>query len=432
MSRRAAPGARRTSAADWQAGAPAEWGRTLKAAQAEGQVTIAAFALLAEKMGAAFKRDTGIQANFLGGKTAEQQARFDQEVRAKNLTIDVVMGGPEIGPLMNDGFLQPVKPQLVLPGVGPSHFRDGAVKFLDDAQLYNLLGAEYVFGWLLVNKDKVDPAELKSWKTLLDPKYRGKITAFDLRGPGPGQGAADFIYKTFGLDYIKELFLGQQVKYTTDNRGLVEGVVRGTIPIAFGAIQSEVERFRKAGFSNMAVVLPDDGPGYLSSGFSVLHQGVGAPHPNAAAVFTNWYISKPGQEVYEAVMLETSTRTDVNTGIPDYLVPRPGVTYYEAAEKDYITRAARGGPDHDRAGQLDDGHRGSGLGRAGQRRDARRRRRLCLSPGQRPHPHDPRVSAQRHAVRPVRARGRRGRDRGRIASRRPHRDLPDGRVGHRL
>jgi ABC-type Fe3+ transport system substrate-binding protein len=324
--------------ADWQAGAPAEWGRTLKAAQAEGQVTIAAFALLAEKMGAAFKRDTGIEAKFLGGKTAEQQARFDAEVRAKNLTIDIVMGGPELGSLMHDGFLEPVAPQLVLPGVSPSHFRNGKILWLDDAQRYNLQGAEYVFGWLLVNKDLVDPAELKSWKTLLDPKYRGRITAFDLRGPGPGQGAADWIYKTFGLDYIKALFLGQQVKYTTDNRGLVEGVVRGTIPIAFGAIQSEVERFKKAGFTNMAVVLPDDGPGYLTSGFSVLHQGVGLPHPNAAAVFTNWYISRPGQEVYESVMLETSTRIDVNTGIPDYLVPRPGVKYWAATEHDYVTR----------------------------------------------------------------------------------------------
>jgi hypothetical protein len=173
--------------ADWQAGAPAEWGRTLKAAQAEGQVTIAAFALLAEKMGAAFKRDTGIEANFLGGKTAEQQARFDAEVRARNLTIDIVMGGPELGSLMHDGFLEPVAPQLVLPGVSPSHFRNGKILWLDDVQRYNLQGAEYVFGWLLVNKDLVDPAELKSWKTLLDPKYRVRIRA----RPGAGRRRLD-------------------------------------------------------------------------------------------------------------------------------------------------------------------------------------------------------------------------------------------------
>jgi len=46
--------------------------------------------------------------------------------------------------------------------------------------------------------------------------------------------------------------------------------------------------------------------------------------------------------VYESVMLETSTRKDVNdTGLPDYLVPRPGANYYEAFnEHEYFTRNA--------------------------------------------------------------------------------------------
>src|SRR5262249_25603011 len=60
---------------DWQDGAPAEWNRILTAARAEGQVTVAAFSALGEKMSAAFKRDTGIQLNFLGGSTSEQSAR---------------------------------------------------------------------------------------------------------------------------------------------------------------------------------------------------------------------------------------------------------------------------------------------------------------------------------------------------------------------
>ena len=50
-------------------------------------------------------------------------------------------------------------------------------------------------------------------------------------------------------------------------------------------------------------------------------------------------MSQPGQEVYESVMLETSMRTDLNTGLPDYLVPRQGVKYYEAFnENEYFSR----------------------------------------------------------------------------------------------
>ena len=157
------------------------------------------------------------------------------------------------------------------------------------------------------------------------------------------------------------------MKFTTDNRQLVEQVARGTTPIAFGAIQNEVERFKKAGFNNLAIVLPDDAPGYLTGGYSVLKQAKGVPHPNAATVFINWYVSRPGQEVYESVMLETSVRTDLNTGLPDYLVPRPGVEYYEAFnEHEYFSAQRRGEAHHRRARQPVTPRRGaSGVRMAG-------------------------------------------------------------------
>jgi ABC-type Fe3+ transport system substrate-binding protein len=329
-----------STAAEWQDGASPDWERVLSAARAEGQVTVAGFPLLQERMSAAFERDTGIRMNFLSSNTAEQSARLEAEARAKNLTIDILLGGGrELGPMMRDGLLEPLAPQLLLPGVSAKNFRGGTHKWMDNSHQYLLQGAEYVFGWLLVNKDKVGPDGIKSWRDLLDPKYRGRIASYDLRSPGPGQGSSAWIYNTFGIDYIKSLFLGQQVRFSTDNRQLVEMVARGTTPIVFGAIQTEVERFRKAGFSNLATVLPDDAPGYLTGGYSVLKQAKGVPHPNAAKVFINWYMSRPGQEVYESVMLETSRRTDLNTGLPDYLVPRPGIKYYEAFNEDeYFSR----------------------------------------------------------------------------------------------
>ena len=329
-------------ASGWQDGAPAEWRKILAAAQAEGQATIAAFPALADKMSAAFKRDTGIALNFLSSSVSEQSARLEAEARAKNLTIDVMLGGGrELRPMMREGFLEPVKPQLILPGVAPKNFREGKIKWMDNSGQYLLQGSEYVFGWLLVNKDQVDPASIKSWKDLLDPKYKGKIASDDLRTPGPGQGSSAWIYNVFGIDYIKALFIDQQVAFTSDNRLLVENVVRGITPIAFGAIQTVVERFRREGFTNLAIVLPGDAPGYLTGGFSVLKQAKGVPHPNAAQVFINWYVSRPGQEVYESVMLETSRRVDIHTGLPDYLVPKPEINYYEAYNEEvYFSRDA--------------------------------------------------------------------------------------------
>jgi ABC-type Fe3+ transport system substrate-binding protein len=317
--------------ADWQAGAPAEWERILKAAREEGQVTVAGFPSLAKPMGEALKRDTGITLNWFSGGSHEQSARFEAEARAKNMSIDILLGGGrELGAVMRDGLLNPVKPQLILPGVGPGNFRDGKHKWVDDSGEYLLQGSEWVFGWLLVNKDVIDPGEIRTWQDMLKPQYRGKIVSHDPRSPGPGQGASTFLLNVFGIEFIKAFFLGQETKLLTNTRQVVDDVVRGIKPIAFAAIQFDVESYRRAGIKQLEVVLPEDQPGYLTGGFSVLKQAKGVPHPNAATVFVNWYMSKPGQEVYQAVMLETSRRNDVDKSkIPTYLIPRERFNYFE-------------------------------------------------------------------------------------------------------
>lgn len=328
------------ASADWQAGASDDWRRILAEGRKEGQVTVAGFPALARTMPPAFKRDTGIELKFFGGRPSALSSRFEAEALAGKMTLDIMLGGGrELVKMKPGGYLNPVRPQLILPGVGPENFRDGKLKFMDDDKQYLLQGAEWVFGWLLVNKDIVDPGKIKVWKDILKPEFRGKMISHDPRSPGPGQGATNWLYNTFGIEFVKEFYLGQQAKFTTSNRQVVEEVVRGTRPISFASIQFFVEKFRREGIKNLAVVLPEDAPGYVTGGFSVLKQAKNVPHPNAAQVFINWYVSRPGQEVYERTMLATSRRKDVKTGIPSYLVPRPGVKYFEAySEERYLRR----------------------------------------------------------------------------------------------
>ncbi len=326
--------------ADWQAGASDEWRRILAEARKEGQVTVGGFPALTRSMPAAFKRDTGIEMKFFGGRPSDLSSRFEAEALAGNITLDAMLGGGrELGKMKKGGYLNPVKPQLILPGVGPENYRDGTQKFMDNEQQYLLQGAQWVFGWLLINKDVIDPGEIKVWKDVLKPEFKGKIISHDPRSPGPGQGATTWLYNTFGIEFIKNFYLGQEAKFTSNNRQVVEEVARGTKPIAFASIQFFVEKFRREGIQNLAVVLPDDAPGYVTGGFSVLKQAKGVPHPNAAQIFINWYVSQPGQEVYQKTMLATSRRKDVKTGLPDYLIPRPGAKYYEAYnEEQYFSR----------------------------------------------------------------------------------------------
>ena len=324
---------------DWQAGGGPAWQRTLDAARAEGKVVIAVSnSGLARPMAAAFERATGIKAEFLTGVFADIFAREAREARAHHVTLDVIISGGSELLFLREGLLEPVRPQLMLPQVtGSKYWTDGKIRWLDDAHEYLFEASNWVHGWPLINTSLVDPKMLHSWKDLMQPKFKGKIASEDPSHGGPGgQAAASYLASTFGMDFVKNLYIGQKVTYTRDPRQLVEWVARGTYAVALGAVQGPVEEFLSQGITQLDVPYLADGPGDLIGGFSVLKQLKGAPHPNAARVFMNWYASRPGQEVYSRVTLEPSTRTDVKVAaVPAYVIPRPGVHYPDFYKEDW-------------------------------------------------------------------------------------------------
>jgi ABC-type Fe3+ transport system substrate-binding protein len=324
----------------WDDGAPAEWEDILAAGQDEGSVVVAGFPFLAEPMAEAFERDTGIKLEFIGGDGSANSARFEQEARAGNMTIDILLGGGrELQTLLPEGLLEPVKPQMILPSVqdGPQ-WRTGATKWYDTAGEYLFQGAGYVFGWIVVNADEIDPESIKTWDDLLKPEFKDKIIAYDPTTNGPGQGATGFMGSQRGIDYLEDLYIGQNVEFVQDNDQLIESVARATKPIGLYAIQSSVEKYK--GDFNLEVVLPEDDPGYITSGFSVLKQAKGSPHPNAAQVFINWYASPAGAQVYQDTLRETSNRTDIDqSGLPEYVIPQDGVTYFDDNTEEFYTGA---------------------------------------------------------------------------------------------
>jgi len=79
-----------------------------------------------------------------------------------------------------------------------------------------------------------------------------------------------------------------------------------------------------------------DGPGTLLGGSSLVVEAKGVPHPNAATVFLNWYLSRPGQEIYSTVWGIPSRRADVKVStVPAYTIPQPGVTYLDQYREDW-------------------------------------------------------------------------------------------------
>ena len=212
-----------------------------------------------------FRKAFGISLEYLGLPSGELSIRLEREASAGRLSIDANIGGASSA-LVNEmpkGLLEPLADKLMLPEVtNPKMWQRGKLKWVDNQQRYVLQTAEWVMTDLLLNKDKADPNRITVWPDLLKPEWKGKIAAYDPRRGGPGNAVARYLLYRFGEEFVVKLYKEQNVTFTQDLRQLVEWVARGTYPVALGAVQVMIERFRKEGFP-IVRHFPKDLPGSL-------------------------------------------------------------------------------------------------------------------------------------------------------------------------
>jgi ABC-type Fe3+ transport system substrate-binding protein len=242
-------------------------------------------------------------------------------------------------PWAKRGELVAIKDSLMLPGVtNPSVWFGGKLSYADATEKFMPIPAEYAGGRPLINADLVAANAITTWDDLLKPQFKGKIAAIDPTDGGIGTTAAEYIAKAKGVEFIARLFKEQNVTLVTDRRQLVEAVTRGVYAIALGADAApEIETFRQAGVTSLKVLALKDGPGNLNGGCSVTSVPVKAPHPNAALVFANWFLSVRGQEAYALGQHQPSNRSDVSkAGVQVNLIPEPGVDYFSTYRENFF------------------------------------------------------------------------------------------------
>jgi ABC-type Fe3+ transport system substrate-binding protein len=281
-----------------------------------------------------FLQTHGIVVEYLGLRPGEVITRLDREARTGNVSIDVNIGGSATcWELAERGLVDPASSLVVDPIVrDPAGWRGGALRFVKPSPALpkdfecGLQTAEYVMTDLFVNPNLVPPTAIRSWRDLLRPEFKGKITSHDPRRAGASQTTVGYLSYLFGEQFLQDLYVGQQVVFSDDYRQLAEWVARGTYPIGLSLVQAAVEPLRAEGLA-IERVFPEDGPGALTAGSGAVMKIKNSPNPNAAVVFLNWFASREGQEVFEREIQQTSLRTDVAHNVPDYVIPKPGVDY---------------------------------------------------------------------------------------------------------
>jgi ABC-type Fe3+ transport system substrate-binding protein len=322
-----------------------EWDKVLSRARKDGRVTLGSNVGTPEfRQGVttAFTKKYGITLELRVLEGAELVTVAGRECAAGRVSMDVLLGGlSELITLHPKGCLSPIKPKLLLPEVAEGkYWRGGGLKFNDLEGQYLLQLFEFAsFGRLLFNTDLVKPQELRTTADLLNPKLKGKIAGLDPRISGAGQATAAYLLTVFGEEYIRKLYLGQAVVYSTNHRQLSEWVARGNYAIALGVQERGFEPFMKEGFPLKVLNSLDDAPGYLLGGSGVVKVMKDSPHPDGAVVLLNWLASKEGQEVCSRAIDQPSRRVDVQLDdTPSYLYPKPGVKYLDTYSHEFYTK----------------------------------------------------------------------------------------------
>lgn len=248
-----------------------------------------------------FEKQTGIHIDLVRIAGSDLYLRVKSEFAAKNLGADVI-DESDIGlmdKLVDAGATKAYCPMYWKKLV--SKLRGPQCKYFAREQ------SGFVIGY---NTKLVKPADApKTWKDLLDPKWKGKITLPYIGAGGSEWGRGLYLRKKYGVDYWKKLaaqdpFITQNASSTTDANAKGQGAVAMVLP--------GDQLLAKAQGAPLQVVFPSDGwPAY---GHWAAMTST-AKHPAAAKVFLNWSTSSLGAKAI----------TDVGDYPPRKDAPAPSV-----------------------------------------------------------------------------------------------------------
>jgi len=291
--------ATQVQSAETPAAPDSDWERTVKAAEQEGQVNV--YKIASDSEWQAFqKKYPKIKVNLFHASAAQHLQRIMAERRAGKFLTDIVrLGGGTSTSLYKAKAIDPLPPALLLPEV-----KDQA-KWFEGRHHYNDVDNQYVFIYAAFplhligyNPKLVDGQGLRSYADLLDPKWKGKITLKDPRDPG-GASPLLFLYNNpqLGPAFIKKLFTAAGLALIRNEGQQLDWIASGKYPLAITAKPEQLEEAKSKGLPVEVLdshVMKKDGVG-LEAGGTMIALANKGPHPNAAKVLVNWFLSREGQ-----------------------------------------------------------------------------------------------------------------------------------------
>jgi iron(III) transport system substrate-binding protein len=297
------------------------WDTTVAAANKEGELVISAPSgrLWREQLMTFQKTYPHIKLNITAAPSRDFWPRVIKEREANMNLWDFRIGGPDnlSYSVKAMGYMAAVRDMLILPEVVNDNAWYGGLDgiFLDKEKRYFLGFAIYEENIAYYNSKVIDGPNVSDLKTIIDPKWSGKISMADPRAGSP-LTASGVMIKTYGEDFLRTLMTKQKPVIVKDRRQQMDWLASGRYPISIGvptisfvelaAHGASVEEYKKM-----------IGPKSWTQGVGGIQALADSPHPNATKVFVNWLLTRDVQAQIMNVVKMNSRRKDVPLGDPD-------------------------------------------------------------------------------------------------------------------
>jgi iron(III) transport system substrate-binding protein len=330
----------------WQA----QWEQTTGAAEREGSVVIYGDNTVEPLFLEVFqKKFPKINVNIVSASGSDLAKRLLTERRAGKYLGDVFIPGGTTGPvsMLSAKPFDPLPPLLILPEVvDPTKWWQGKHHYVDPEDRYVfLVGGSASSGGIFYNTQLVKPNQIRSYWDIADPKWKGRIVAMDPLAPGPGIQTIVFFYHSpeLGPEFVKTLYANTGLTLARSDEQLIDWVAVGKFALGFFPRASSLARAEQTGLP-VREFSPDhfkEGGFVTPSGLtvSVLNR---APHPNAAKIVINWFLSREGQARWLEYIAKTgsahdSTREDIPRDKSVRGKREPGAKYFNTQTYELIS-----------------------------------------------------------------------------------------------
>ena len=239
--------------------------------------------------------------------------RIMVERRGEKFIPDIYIAGIATMTVLNQAkIFDPIKPTLMLAEVIDESKWWKGKHLYGDAERTNIVtfAKNPDYGSIAIDTKGVDPKDFRSYWDFLQPKRKTRITVQDLRGGGPGITPLRFMYYNpdLGPKFIKQLYSAMDATLFRDNRLPLDWLGSGKFAIAFYV--QKVEEAEEKGLSVRQFKQSlKEGVGLPSSiaHIALLNR---APHPNAARVFINWFLSHEAQAAHQRIYVDHKAPVD--------------------------------------------------------------------------------------------------------------------------